>query len=678
VDLIIGVVYRTTHHVMRKCHRVSSLAHNQPRGTWWHLDAAHEEGQRHRHRIHFNYQMTLPLRSLAISILTLLCGNLSAAEPRPNIIFILADDLGWSDTTLYGGTKLYRTPNLERLAKRGMLFTRAYSASPLCSPTRASLLTGLSPARIGITAPNCHLPEVKLTASVQASAPANKKQLECQSATRLDTKYFTLAEALKQAGYATAHFGKWHLGSEPYSPLQQGFDVDLPHTAGPGPAGSFVAPWKFKDFVERTPEEHIEDRMGDEAVAWITKHKDQPFFLNYWQFSVHAPFDAKKALIEKYRKLINPADPQRCPTYAAMVESMDDNVGKLLDVLDKLGLSERTAIVFYSDNGGNMYNEVDGTTPTSNAPLRGGKATVYEGGVRVPCIVSWPKLTAPASRNDTPIQITDFYPTFLELLGLKPQAEQHFDGHSIAPALGGKPITRDSIFIYFPHSPGKVPDSPPPSVTVTAGDWKLLRIFHEGENGAHGYQLYNLKDDIGETKDLASAQPDRVKELDARITKFLIDTKAVVPLANPNYNTTGTATKPATAPADPRDPLDGWKARACHAIVTNGILTMTGQGDAPFLGFSAGKISGPTTVKFRVHAAEIGSGKVEWLSTTKAADAKSVSFEITKSEWQEITIEVPATGPLGILRLYLPAQKQPVEIDWISLQSTKAKHRSDF
>ncbi len=614
------------------------------------------------------------MRPLLFSLLATLCIQASAAQ-RPNIIFILADDLGWSDTTLYGGTKLYRTPNLERLAQRGMLFTRAYSASPLCSPTRASLLTGLSPARIGITAPNCHLPEVKLTASVQATAPANKKQLECQSATRLDTKYFTLAEALKQSGYATGHFGKWHLGSEPYSPLQQGFDVDLPHTSGPGPAGTYVAPWKFKDFVERTPEEHIEDRMGDEAVAWITKHKDEPFFLNYWQFSVHAPFDAKKALIEKYRKLIDPKDPQRSPTYAAMVESMDDNVGKLLDALDKLGLNERTAIVFYSDNGGNMYNEVDGTTPTSNKPLRGGKATVYEGGVRVPCIVSWPKLTTPASRNDTPIQITDFYPTFLELLGLKPQPEQKFDGVSIAPLLAGKQLAREAIFTFFPHSPGKVPDCPPPSVTVTAGDWKLLRMFHEGANGAHGYQLYNLKDDIGETKDLASAQPERVKALDVLITKFLTDTKAIVPLPNPNYKANATAEK---ASAAPTDPLDGWKARACEATVTKGILTVTGQGEAPFLGFSAGKLSGPTTIKFRVHATEIGAGKVEWLPTPKAPDAKSVPFEITKTDWQEITVQVPAAGPLGILRLYLPAQKHPVEIDWIDLQSAKAKQRTEF
>ncbi len=594
-----------------------------------------------------------------------------------NVIFILADDLGWSDTTLYGKTKFYQTPNLERLARRGMLFTRAYSASPLCSPTRSSLLTGLSPARTGITAPVCHVPEVKLAATVAAAAPAGKKALECASATRLDTKYFTLAEALKAGGYATAHFGKWHLGPEPYSPLQQGFDADLPHTAGPGPAGSYVAPWKFKDFVERAPEEHIEDRMGDEAVAWMEKHKDAPFFLNYWQFSVHAPFNAKKALIEKHRARVNPADPQRSPTYAAMVESMDDNVGRVLDAVDRLGLADRTAIIFFSDNGGNMYNQVDGTTPTSNGPLRGGKATVYEGGVRVPCIVSWPGVTAAGSRSEAVIQSPDFYPTILQLLGLSAQPGQNFDGVSLVPALKGGPLEREAIFTFFPHSPG-VPDTLPPAVTVTAGDWKLIRLFHQGEKGAHSYRLYNLKDDLGETTDLSAAQPERVKELDARITKFLADTRAVVPLPNPAWRVDAPAGDPAKSEAA-ADPLDGWKARSCEASVAEGIVTVKGTGAAPFLGFGAGRMAGATVVKLRARSTSDGTGKIEWLPKPQAADeAKSVPFELTGGDWQEVSVKVPAEGPLGILRVYLPAQKEPVMLDWIEIQNGKTTHRSDF
>ena len=478
----------------------------------------------------------------------------AATNDRPNIVFILADDLGWSDTTLYGHTKYYQTPNLERLAKRGMLFTRAYAASPLCSPTRASLMTGQSPARIGITGADGHLPQVRMKETLPAKAQPWIKTLSCISATRLDTNYFTLAEALKADGYATGHFGKWHLGPEPFSPLQQGFDVDLPHTPGAGPPGSYVAPWKFPasvNFLPRTPYEHIEDRMGDEAVKWMDANKDRPFFLNYWQFSVHAPFNAKPALIEKYRKTMDPNDPQHSPTYAAMVESMDDAVGKLLNEIDRLGIADHTIVVFFSDNGGNMYDTVDGTSPTSNRPLRGGKATLYEGGIREPCIVVWPGLAKPGSRNDTVIQSEDFYPTFVKLLGLKTQPGQIFDGVNIGDTFAGKPLERQAIFSYFPHSPPIVPDVLPPAVTVVAGDWKLIRIFFDCENGAHGYRLYNLREDIGEQNDLAPAQPERVKQLDALIEKFLTDTKAVTPKPNPAYDSKAKAppAKPKKIPA---------------------------------------------------------------------------------------------------------------------------------
>lgn len=309
------------------------------------------------------------------------------AAERPNVVMILADDLGWSDTTLFKTTRFYKTPNIERLAARGMTFTHAYSSSPLCSPTRSSILTGLSPARTGITTPNCHLPKVVLEASANATGPPNQKATIPDSVSRLDTKYYTLAEALKDNAYATGHFGKWHLGATPYSPLEHGFDVDVPHWPGPGPAGSYVAPWEFPDFDPDTPDEHIEDRMAKEAVAFMETHKDEPFFLNYWMFSVHAPFDAKQDLIDAYKRKVNPDDPQRSPTYAAMIESMDDAVGALLDTLDRLQIADNTIIIFASDNGGNMYNEVDGTTATSNAPLRGGKATMYEGGVRGPGVV---------------------------------------------------------------------------------------------------------------------------------------------------------------------------------------------------------------------------------------------------------------------------------------------------
>ncbi len=467
----------------------------------------------------------------------LLVGILSSAERKPNVVLILADDLGWSDTTLFGTTTFYKTPNIERLAARGMTFSRAYSASPLCSPTRASVMTGLSPARHGITSPNCHLPKVTLRATPTASGAPNQKSTIPQSVSRLNTTYYTLAEMFKDNSYVTGHFGKWHLGPEPYSPLQQGFDVDVPHHPGPGPAGSYVAPWKFNDFDHDPdiPDEHIEDRMAKEAVAFLEKYHDEPFFLNYWMFSVHAPFDAKAALIEKYRQQVNPKSPQRSPTYAAMIESMDDAVGTLLNTLDRLRIADNTIVVFASDNGGNMYNEVDGVSATSNAPLRGGKATMYEGGVRGPAIVVVPGKVDAGSRSEEMIQSCDFYPTLLELLGITPQRNQMFDGTSIVPALQGKPLAREAIFTYFPHAPG-VPDWLPPSVSAHVGDWKLIRIFHGGDAGRHRYKLFNLKDDLGEHHDLAAELPDKVRQLDALIEKFLTDTKAVVPLPNPKFD----------------------------------------------------------------------------------------------------------------------------------------------
>ncbi len=461
-------------------------------------------------------------------------ASATQATRSPNIVLILADDLGWSDTTLFGTTKLYQTPNIEKLAARGMTFTHAYAASPLCSPTRASIMTGLSVARVGITAPECHLARETFVAESGAMAPPQSKTTDCVSVTRLKTDYFTLPKALKAQGYATGHFGKWHLGPDPYSPLQHGFDVDIPHWYGPGPAGNFVEPWSYPDFEPNFAGEHIEDRMAKEASAWMEEHKDEPFFLNYWQFGIHAPFDAKAEIVEKYRDLVEPDEAQRSPTYAAMVEHLDDAVGTLMETLERIGALDNTIILFTSDNGGNMYDRVDETAPTSNAPLRGGKATIYEGGIREPWIVVAPGVEA-GGRNDAVIQTTDIYPTLLDMIGaLQPEGVE-FDGISIVPALHGKPLNREAIYTYFPHSPG-VPDWLPPSVAVHVGDWKLIRIFLCGADGAHDYRLYNLANDIGETHDLSAQEPERVRRMDAMIEAYLQDAGAATPIANPNFD----------------------------------------------------------------------------------------------------------------------------------------------
>ena len=511
-----------------------------------------------------------------------------------------------------------------------MTFTRAYSSSPLCSPTRASILTGLSPARTGITTPNCHLPKVVLKATSVASAAPNQKATTPDSVSRLDTSYYTLAEMLRDHGYATGHFGKWHLGPKPYSPLEHGFDFDEPHWPGPGPAGSYVAPWKFPDFDPNTPNEHIEDRMAEEAVSFMTEHKDKTFFLNYWMFSVHAPFDAKPALIDNYRLKVDLNTPQRSPTYAAMIESMDDAVGTLLDALDHLKISDNTIIVFASDNGGNMYNEVDGTTATSNFPLRGGKATMYEGGVRGPAIVVQPAVVKAGSQSHEIIQSCDFYPTLLELLAIEAQPAQTFDGISIVPALLGNPLGRDSIFTYFPHSPG-VPDWLPPAISIHSGDWKLIRIFHGGDDGKHRYQLFNLNEDLRETNNLAAAFPERVTELDALIEKFLQDTDAVVPLPNPNFDPAkyhpelegkgtlkGGTNGPKKQTRRTSDSVVGWQPGGTSELsVSNGVLTVNSSGGDPYLSYRLPKEIAATSLTLHVTMKSVssGMGQLFWQET---------------------------------------------------------------
>ncbi len=589
-------------------------------------------------------------------------GAARAAERMPNVVFILADDLGWRDTSLYGSTFL-ETPNVDRLAKRGMMFTQAYAANPLCSPTRASIVTGLWPARIGITSPACHLKQEKLEASVRERGAPDQKAVVCESATRLKLDYYTLAEALKDAGYRTGHFGKWHLGHEPYDPLHQGFDVDVPHWPGPGPAGSYVAPWKFSAELNFTgePGEHIEDRMAREAVKFIRDSKDGPFFLNYWCFSVHAPHDAKQDLVDKYATKADPDNPQRHPVYGAMVHSMDDAVGRLLDTLYELGLADNTIVVFFSDNGGIHWpsRQCHPDLPvTSNAPLRGGKATIYEGGTREPLVVVWPGVVTRGSTSDEIVQSIDFYPTILEMLGLEPQAGQEFDGTSIVPALRGSQLDREAVFCYFPHQTG-VPDATPPSVYVRRGDWKLIRFFFDGENFAHRYELYNLAEDIGETTNLADSKPAKVKELDALIEGFLADSRPVLPRPNPAYN----------------PGVGGWNpSKDASLSVHESLLVMESTaGDPSMSNRDVPETTGQATVEMRVRSTASGPGQI-FFGVQGARPIfhreRSLPLKVTHDgEWHEYSAKLPLTGPLSALRIDPANAPGRIEFEWIRLRS---------
>jgi arylsulfatase A-like enzyme len=492
-----------------------------------------------------------------------------------------------------------------------------------------------------------------------------------QSATRLKQEYVTLAETLKGAGYRTGHFGKWHLGPEPYDPLHQGFDVDVPHYSGPGPAGSYVAPWKFPEALQFTgqPGEHIEDRMAREATAFIRENRDRPFFLNYWCFSVHSPWDAKRELVEKYTKKADPKNGQRHPVYGAMVESMDDAVGTLLDALDANGLADNTIVVFFSDNGGYAWEarnhpELAGVPVTSNAPLRGGKATLYEGGTREPCIVVWPGQAAPGSTSDALIQSIDFAPSLLEMLAISPAPEQHFDGISIVPALRGQALARDTLFCYFPHDIGGEIGTRP-GVWVRQGDWKLIRHFHDGPDGRHGFELYNLREDLSETTDRATEEPARVKELDALIDGFLADTKPVLPKPNPAYDPAAVL-------------LEGWWAvRGGTATARDGCLVFEATGGLATLAImnlDAG--TGPATLTWRMRSNAAGPVKAFWNNpgegSFKAERAVPVPF-VHDGHWHEVAASLPVTGALHGLRIDPGNAKGTIEIDWIRVARQEDK-----
>lgn len=627
-----------------------------------------------------------------ILLLGVLLGSVAAQSQPMNVVFILADDLGWADTTLYGKTSLYETPNLERLAKRGMTFSRAYANSPLCSPTRASILTGQTPARHGSTAPQHHLREIRLASEEEEKAPPGNKATQVKSASRLDPELPTLGKLIQAAGYSTGHFGKWHLGPEPYSPLEHGFDVDIPHFAGPGPKG-FMGPWSYKNLETDDPNEHIEDRMALEAVAWMNSVKgSKPYFMNYWMFSVHAPFDAKSELIDVYRKKIDPNDPQRSPTYAAMIHSMDDAIGTLLDAVDASGMADRTIIIFTSDNGGNMYNgvverDVVGEEfippPTSNLPLRGGKATMFEGGVRVPTVIVWPGITEPGARSDEVIQTADFYPTLLTQLDIGMPKNHEVDGLDITPVLKGESLSRRGIITYFPHSP-PVPDWLPPSMGFISKDWKLIRLFHQGEDGAHDYLLYNLKDDIGEQHNVAGSNPEVVQTLDRMIDHYIKKSEAVLPLPNPNFdpekyhperigiqpNGLKVAGRNNKQSSKAEGTAGGWSAGGtCSLKATDGNLLLESKGGDPLITADSFKpiSGGEFVVRLKMKSNSSGGGTL-FYGKPFSRDRKQ-SFEVQHDgKWHEYVVEIPAASVNG-LRIDPSTAEGEIRIEWIRLEN---------
>lgn len=453
--------------------------------------------------------MRYPRLLLCVFALLALTGR--AAE-KLNVVVILADDLGWTDLASFG-SDLYQTPNIDRLAREGMKFTQAYSACTVCSPTRASLLSGKYPAR------------VRVTDWIPGRPPVNPKLNVPEFTKYLPVEEITLAEAFKAAGYATASIGKWHLGSEQYWPKAQGFDVNIAGTDAGSPTSGYFSPWRISTLPDGPEGEYLTDRMGTEAEKYIRAQVDKPFFLYLPHFAVHTPIQAPKALVEKYQKLIKPGMRHTNPTYAAMVESMDTAIGRVIAALEETRLLDRTVIVFTSDNGGHLPT-------TTNAPLRVGKGSCYEGGTRVPLIVRWPGAIKAGSASDVPVITPDIYPTVLALAGVPVPATQQLDGENLEPVLrqrGG--LKRDALYWHYPHYQLYQQGGTAPYGAIRAGDFKLIE-FYDGRPS----ELYNLSDDIGETRDLAAAQPAKVRELQARLTKWREDVRAQMPTKNPAYD----------------------------------------------------------------------------------------------------------------------------------------------
>lgn len=596
-----------------------------------------------------------------VLLLTLATARLSASEnvgrsdKRPNLIFFLADDMGWVDSTLYGSV-YYETPNVDQLATRGMRFTNAYAANPLCSPTRASILTGQYPGRVRITTPACHLQREVLDPIVpERAAPAHRAVIP-QTRTRLPLDYYTLAETLHDAGYTTAHLGKWHLGWPPYHPENQGFDFNFPGGSYPGPPGTYFRPFKADILMDSPLGTHIEDRMAEEAVRFLRENRQGPFFLNYWMFSVHAPFEAKQELIEKYRAKLDPNNTQRCPTMGGMLQTMDECVGRVVAALDELQLTNDTIMIFTSDNGGNMYNEVEGETPTNNHPLRGGKATIYEGGIRVPLIVIWPGHIRPGSESDQIVTSVDYYPTLLEMLDLEARPDQTLDGVSILPVLLGEgELEREAVFFHFPH-PG-VPPARFPSTAVRRGPWKLIRAYCDSPDQSDRFELYNLDEDLGETNNLADAMPDKVRQLNALISRHLEDTDALVPIPNPNYN----------------PPVGGWTANGQAELAwQEGRFVITSTGGDPIITTSqVPPITTAATLELRIKSTSRGRAQFFW--TTKKdrnffRDRSTLVDVVHDGQWNDYRVPLPIGGStLTALRIDPSQGPGRIEIEGLRL-----------
>lgn len=443
-------------------------------------------------------------------------GPDDAAPRPPNVVFILADDLGWRDVGFQGSH--YPTPNIDRMAREGMVFSRAYAASPCCSPTRAAILTGKHPARLHITRA-IRNKDYLAAREPPKNAPAARhaRFLPLESRTFLPEGEPTLATRLAESGWDTGFVGKWHLGEREHFPAQYGFA----HTAAVGAASSspYFPPYRVQNLSPNKPAGYLTDVLTDEALLFLRRLREGPFFLFLSHFAVHGPWRGKPELVVRFERELDPKSPQSNAIYAAMIASLDESVGQVLAALDELGLAEETLVVFTSDNGPTL--EKDGPI-TTVAPLRGDKLDLYEGGLRVPLVVRWKGRIEAGTRCDVPVTSMDFFPTLLALCGVQSRAGDAPDGIDVSTLLsGGQTPERD---FYF-HMPQREPGA-----ALLAGTEKLVHTFG-GTN-----ELYDLASDPGETKDVAAERPARVAELERQLLAWLASVGAEIPIPNPDFD----------------------------------------------------------------------------------------------------------------------------------------------
>lgn len=627
---------------------------------------------------------------LFLPIVGLACLSAKANEEParpPNVILFLVDDMGWTDGGVFG-SDYYETPNIDAFARQSMRFTNAY-AHPLCSPSRASILTGQEESRHGILSAHGHLEPEPWGEQVYQPATSQNEYLLTKSRTYLNPDATTLAEAFLGAGYRTAHMGKWHLGlTQEHWPDQHGFEVTFHSAPDPGPPGStYFSPHgvhadgkpgaarRVGNIVDGPEGEHIDDRLGTEAIKFITEHQDEPFYLNLWMYDCHGPWEAKQDLIQNFAQKETQPDGHTNPVYAAMLKTMDDNFGRVMTAIDELGIADNTIVVFFSDNGGNthsmgvseqkrkmanpksktygytkIYSDYAGVQyPTKNLGLRGGKGKLYEGGQRVPLMVRWHQHIPAGSVSETIANNIDLYPTLLELTGQAEPDHHVIDGKSFAKVLTeGEEGTGQTSVSYFPYHGG--------GISVRDGDWKLIRRYARKPDQYEGLvELFNLKEDLAESKNLASEMPEKVTELSKLIDAHFRHTGGLPPKPNPDFQ------RGTTSPKNSRSPTHGLVPKQCRIESIGGGIRVIAQGKNSFLGTAQVKLDGPITLHLQARGIDgkSGTGRVQWRTqgqTEFPANGQTVDFEVPESTgWQDITVRVPVEGRSQLLRLYVPA-----------------------